>query len=135
MILENCIPADKHDTDAVDRAAAAGFPAVNAILPDLLEWVMDPNWPVAMDLYPLLAQAGPEIVPAIRHAFEDKDAGWHWALLCFLVPHLREPAWKMLRPDVVKIATSPTQGQREEEADQAAREVLADRGGDEGDGG
>jgi len=132
MDLKQCIPADKFDTAAVAKAAAAGFPAINAILPDLLEWMMDPNWPVADDLYPLLAQAGPEIVPHIRHAFEDEDAGWHWALLSFLVPHLSDPVWQLLKPDVVKLSTSPTKRQREEEADLAAREVLADRSADDG---
>ncbi|MDH3234095.1 MAG: DUF5071 domain-containing protein [Alphaproteobacteria bacterium] len=59
----DCVPKDKFDEAAVERAERLGYPGLNPILPALLEWVQDPTWPVAIELMPLLAKAGPEIAP------------------------------------------------------------------------
>lgn len=45
MDLSASIPTDKHDLAAVANAARLGYPAINAILPELLEWLQDINWP------------------------------------------------------------------------------------------
>jgi Domain of unknown function (DUF5071) len=47
MDLRDCVPKDKFDLAATVKAREAGFPAINAILPDLLEGLRDMNWPVA----------------------------------------------------------------------------------------
>jgi len=69
MNIRDYIPKDKVDTRAVARAAALGFPALNPILPDLLAWMQDLNWPVSRDLAPLLATAGVEIAPSLKSVF------------------------------------------------------------------
>ena len=58
MNARECIPKDKHDLLALERARELGFPLLNEIIPDLLEWLQDGNWPVARPTATLLAEAG-----------------------------------------------------------------------------
>ena len=125
MDLKNCIPKDKFDRAAVEAAAAIGFPAINPILPELLEWVQDANWPVAQDLFPLLAKAGPEIAPHINAVFESDDAGWKYDLLLKLVPDLKPEVAALLKKQMFRMANSPTTRERHEEVDDGARDVIA----------
>ena len=66
MTLTDCIPTDKFDHEAVERASALGYPGINPILPDLLIWLQDRNWPVAEDVARLLEWADVEIAPPYR---------------------------------------------------------------------
>lgn len=124
MDLTSCIPKDKRDTDAVERAAEIGFPAINTILPDLLEWVQDANWPVAQDLFPLLAKAGPEIAPHINAIFEGNDLGWKYYVLPWLVMDLDPDVAELLRANVIRMAHHPTKDERDQEIDENARDVI-----------
>lgn len=73
MDLKDCIPKGKFDLAAIDRAVEVGFPQINPILPDLLEWIKDGNWPVALPTASLLSGAGPEIVPFVKSILNADD--------------------------------------------------------------
>lgn len=89
MKLSDCIPATKYDTASIENAASLGFPTINSILPELLEWIKDGNWPVARSLFCLLAQAGPEIAPHIKAVFDGEDEEWKYFILSGLVSDLK----------------------------------------------
>lgn len=127
--LSACVPKDKHDHDAVAAAKAAGFPALNPILPELLEWLQDINWPVAQGLLPVLAGAGPEIAAPIRHVLVGKDGLWKFFVITWLVEKLDPDVQVLLVDDLTRLATTPTDDDMREEADQAAREVLGEMQG------
>lgn len=123
--LKVCIPADKSDFAAVRNAYAAGYPEINSILPELLEWVQDPNWPVAQELYMLLAAAGEEIIPLIRHIFESDDEMWHCSVLRWIGPHMDASVWRMIKPDVEQLSLAPTMGEAgKEDVKDAAQDLL-----------
>ena len=63
------VPSSKGDLPAAKRAVAAGWPAVEPVLPELLEWIQDVNWPVAPVLMPFLASLGDPLVPHLRPIF------------------------------------------------------------------
>src|SRR5262249_44528772 len=46
------LPTGKHDVASARALVALGYPAVAPVLPQLLEWVQDINWPVAAVLAP-----------------------------------------------------------------------------------
>ena len=122
--LESCIPGSKHDIEAVERARNAGYPAINPILPDLLEWLQDMNWPVAAPVADLLRGAGMEIVPPIRAIFAGEDHVWKYGLLMNLIPRLDASVRGALDDDIARMAKHPTQAECLEEVDIAAREVF-----------
>lgn len=124
MNLKSCIPTDKFDTEAVLRAVALGYPAINPILPELLVWVQDLNWPVARDLAPLLANAGPEIVPALQDVLRGGDLGWAYFLIVGVVLGADNEVWKLIEGDIQRLAGNPTQDQKLEELDVIAKEAI-----------
>ena len=127
MTLSACIPKDKFDTQAVVQATALGFPALNPILPDLLEWMQDLNWPVARDLAPVLARAGIEIVAPIKSIFAGDDLGWTYFLIMGLLPYVSTEVWALLEGDLRRFAEHPTPEQKLEEVDEIATETLTAR--------
>lgn len=125
MNLNDCIPQDKFDHAAVANAAAVGYPAINKILPELLEWLQDLNWPVAQEVAELLADAGPEISPHLCDVLRHDDNCWKHSIMQTLAKDINLDAWHIIESDVLRIANDPSNGEKLEEVDLVAREVLA----------
>lgn len=105
------IPHDKTDIERVQRLANIGFPKLNPIIPDLLNWIQDMSWPVANYCISLLKKAGPEILPFVLNVFESEDYEWiQWVIIGLwesfslevklsLLPRLRELMHDELPPE------------------------------------
>lgn len=124
MNFGDCIPQTKFDEAAIARADAIGFPALNPILPALLDWLQDMNWPVARATRNLLEKAGPEIIPHIRAILAGDDDVWKYWIVSALVAHLSPQIQTALTADIRRITETPTPGEAAEEVDDVAREVL-----------
>ena len=122
MILR--IPRDKHDLEAVEALAQQPVHELESLLPELLEWLQDYNWPVARALVPVLSRCGLEIVPPLKAVLQSDDDVWKYWLLEALVIHLKTEVREALRDDVLRIINQPTQGERDEEVVDAARDLL-----------
>ena len=119
----NLVP--KHIFD-IDRAAACvslGYPGVEPILPELLEWLQDCNWPVARVLAPFLGSIGLPMLPHVRKLLEGDDDIWKYWVLSRVVEESPTLA-AALREDLERIANSPTASETAEELDRKAREIL-----------
>lgn len=125
MDLRSCVPQDKFDLAAIARARAAGFPAINPILPELLEWLQDINWPVADQTVELLSDSGPEIVPHIRRVLVSDDSIWKYWVLSRLCGRLSPVDLVQLIPDIARLADQPSDEDVAEEVDVEARALLA----------
>jgi hypothetical protein len=122
--IRDLIPKHKYDLGTANEAVAAGFPAVEPILPDLLVWLQDYNWPVSRPLIPLLISVGKPLIPEIRKVLRTTDDTWkYWVLGCIVEVWSPELIAE-LKADLDRIATTPTPGERSEEVDLKAREVL-----------
>lgn len=119
------IPQDKFDTAAVRRARMAGYPGIAPIIPDLLEWLQDGNWPVADEMASFLAEIGSPMVPHILPILRGDDCLWKYWVLVKLVPRLDPATRRLLAEECARIANHPTKGEAEEEVDLAARNILS----------
>jgi 1-acyl-sn-glycerol-3-phosphate acyltransferase len=128
MNSEGCVPRDKFDLEAVQRARAAGYPAIEPVLPVLLEWVQDLNWPVAREIAPFLVEVGAPIVPLILEVLRGDDSIWKYSVLTEIVRHLDKKAQKPLLEECLRMVETPTASEKAEEADLAAREILLNHG-------
>lgn len=77
------VPRSKFDIETAERAAATGWPTVEPVLPQLLEWLQDYNWPVARVLAPFVASIGEPLVPHLRPILDDEgqDAIWKYWII------------------------------------------------------
>lgn len=122
-VLVALLPADKFETDKAGELTALGFPTIGPILPALLEWMQDINWPVAQTLQPFLATIGLPLLPHVRRILETSDDIWkYWVISC-IVGKSRELT-QALVPELQRLASAPTPSEREEELDTLAREIL-----------
>jgi hypothetical protein len=118
------LPQDKHDTEAATALVAAGWESIVPMMPQILEWMQDMNWPVARVFQPFLANAGVRLVPFVRAVFATDDNVWKYNILVDIVGQSPELA-TALRADLERLANNPTVGERLEGVPEEAREILA----------
>lgn len=117
------VPRHKHDIERAEAAVAAGYPAVAPVLPALLEWLQDANWPVARVLAPFLGEIGVPLESAVREVLKGPDHTWKYWLLLQVVA--RSSALKQsLRPELERLAVAATTEEQQEELDEVARSLL-----------
>ncbi len=125
---ENYIPKDKHDLESIKKLSEFEYPYYKPILPSLFEWIQDINWPVAQKIVPLLLKAGIDTIPHIKHIFQTDDYVWQYWTITFVVDkfegNLRNEILEALRFDLERLAYNPTDEEKKEELDIAAKEVL-----------
>jgi hypothetical protein len=122
-MLQDWVPKHKSDIERAERCIALGYPAVAPIIPDLLEWMQDYNWPVAQVLAPFLATIGEPLLTEIRRILATDDDVWKYWILIRIVatsPALAE----QLRPELSRLAQFPTRTEMEEELHIHAQEIL-----------
>jgi hypothetical protein len=121
--IRSLIPRGKHDHERADAVIEAGYPAVGPILPELLEWVQDMNWPVAMKLAPFLASIGAPLAPHIREVFKTDDETWKCWIIGEILQESPELAG-MFRDELERIAYSPNESEAEYELNENAKYTL-----------
>merc|ERR1711907_221947 len=94
-----------------------------------MSWLDDPNSPAACVLSELLilsSAPAEELAPfVIDHFFSGGfDNDW----LPYFFPLISLKYHASFRPHLLRIATAPTDAEREEEVDEGAREVLEENG-------
>ena len=117
------LPKDKCDTAGAEALVALGFPAVEPVVPVLLQWMQDMNWPVARVLRPFLAGIGGPLAPHIQAILQTDDDIWKAWILRDIVADSAELR-TMLKADLQRLATSPTPAEQAEELDALARQML-----------
>ena len=71
--LRKLLPANKDDVAAIEAIAAHGYPAVQPVLLDLLNWVRDESWPVAKPACEFLLTIGPQLAPQVRQVLGSRN--------------------------------------------------------------
>lgn len=115
------LPRDKHDLQRANAAIEVGYPAVAPILPHLLIWLQDLNWPVSRILAPFLATIGQPLIPEIRCILQGDDEIWTYGVLYAVVSNMPLDCMEELRIDLELLASNPS----EEDVDAIAAELLA----------
>lgn len=122
-VLATAVPRHKHDLNAARAALELGWPAVEPIALQLLEWLQDLNWPVASVLAPFCASVGAPLAPWIRTVLESTDEVWKYHLVQAVIGHSPELA-RLLHEDLRRIAEHPTDAEQLEEVHLVARQAL-----------
>jgi hypothetical protein len=125
--IRSLVPQDKHDIERANAVIAAGYPAVASILPDLLEWLQDYNWPVAHVLAPFLLSIGSPLIPHISYVMDTDDEVWKYWMMGLIMLESREVALAF-REELERIAYSPTEREILEELQGQAQRTLEEHG-------
>lgn len=75
------IPESKFDFGAIQRLQQLDSQDLIPILPELLVWLQDINWPVAIPMSKILLTVPDEIVAHVRDVLHTDDTEWiEWCL-------------------------------------------------------
>lgn len=102
--LQAALPVEKDDMEAVERIRKIGYPAIAPILPHLITWMEDMNWPIAGKIADELVSIGQPMVPYIQKVLKSGEYQWKYYVLEYLVKRLDMTSKKMLWADIEKIS-------------------------------
>ena len=83
--LLKLLPFNKEDVSAAERITALPLEKIEPIIPPLLTWLQDLNWPVAQVLTPYLKGMGIKLQQEIAKILEGNDVMWQYWVLVELV--------------------------------------------------
>ena len=123
------VPKNKFDSSNIERLKHLTNNEIEPILPSLLEWIQDCNWPVAGDILSVLALHQSALVPLIHRVLSphEKDEIWKYWIITCLAPLFSDKSINYILPDIQRIAEKPTQGESREEVQEAAITFLQNR--------
>lgn len=124
MNIKSLIPAHKSDIATVNKLTQLEYPAYKAILGELLKWVRDMNWPVAPAILPLLIKADRDLVPYIQNALNTNDTIWKYWILNEIICKLSKETTFLLKEDLQRLATNPSEADKIEEINLLAKKIL-----------
>ena len=123
--INEMLPEDKFDFERVNNIMRMRNEDVIPLLPGLLEWIQDMNWPIAHEVVEILVAFPKEIVPHLKKVFSTNDATWkYWCLEC-IIKDLPLYEKNLLRNDLIKLSKTPTEDEKLEEVDGIASEILS----------
>lgn len=99
MNLQELIPKDKFDIEAIKRLSEANTEQITSIATSLLEWIADMNWPVALELINVLPRFHKGLITSIKYILIDqkKDPIWkYWIITQLLVQFPKESQLEFL---------------------------------------
>ena len=81
--IHDLVPKNKFDSSNIERLKHLTDNEIEPILPSLLEWIQDCNWPVAGDILPVLALHQSALVPLIHRVLSphEKDDIWKYWIM------------------------------------------------------
>lgn len=121
---EDYLPLNIYDVDKVEKLKKLDRSVLEPLLPDLLEYTQDMNWPVASGVVEILLTFPKEIVSHVQAILSSNDDNWKWFILHFLVIKLPVESQVQFKQYLIRVAQTPTQNEIAEELDEIAKEIV-----------
>jgi len=120
MDIKSLIPKDKFDLETVEKLKQHSFEDIEPIIPDLLEWLQDMNWPVSQPIASFLLPFSEKIAPEIVKILKAKDEMWKYWILVVFGKNIKN---KWVVQEITRIAENPTQDEIDHELNVIANEI------------
>lgn len=124
--VENLIPKGKSDIETAEKLKNYSYEEVKEIIPNLLEWLQDLNWPVAKPVVEYLESINEniteELLPILKS--ENIDEEWKYWIVTIFGPITESYE---IQKAILRIANSPTENEINHEVNEIAKEILTKR--------
>lgn len=121
MNIRDLIPKDKFDESGIEGLKKLSFEQIRPIIPDLLEWLQDMNWPVARPVADILEPFSNRITPELVAILKSTDVMWKYWILGNLIKHANDP---LILNELERIVKYPTNDEIENEIHIEAASIL-----------
>lgn len=124
--VKDLVPKNKFDFSGIEELRKLSGEEIASVIPDLLAWMKDMNWPVAKEMPDLLAPHQEALIPHIIEILqpEQSECDWKTYIIWVLLPLLDEKYLSMLKPSLERIVKEPTSGELDERTNVAAEDIL-----------
>ena len=123
--MNQLIPKHKFDLEAVEKLNEYSINEIRPIVPALLEWMQDPNWPVFFPIRLYFEKHVNEIQNENLHIFKTNDNLWKYWILLNLGEGIND---NRLILTIKRIAIKPTELEKAEELNEIALELIKKKG-------
>ena len=124
--VKDLVPKTKFDFSGIEELRKLSDEEIAPVIPDLLAWMKDMNWPVAKEMPDLLAPHQKALIPHIIEILqpEQSECDWKTWIIDFLLPLFDEKYLLMLKPSLERIVKNPSWGELDEATNTAAADIL-----------
>lgn len=124
--VKNLVPKNKFDFSGMEELMKLSDEEIEPVIPDLLAWMKDMNWPVAKEMPALLALHQETLIPHIIEILQPEqwECDWKTNIIHDLLPLLDEKYLLMLKPALERIMKNPTEGELDEGTNIQAENIL-----------
>ena len=124
MDIRQLIPKDKGDIETASQLRNYSYTDIKPIVPELLEWVQDMNWPVARTVADYLESISENLAEEILKVLKGNDDIWKWGCLRIYLQNIDKINEDGLLNEIKRIASHPTKGEIEEDVNELAIELV-----------
>ncbi|MFC0518176.1 DUF5071 domain-containing protein [Mucilaginibacter angelicae] len=121
MDIKELIPKHKDDQKVIAGLKKLSFEQLKPIVPDLLEWLQDMNWPIARPVADILKPFADRMTPDIIRILKTNDGEWKQSMLGNLARNTTDP---QLLSEIERIAKFPSRDEIESEVNLEAISIL-----------
>lgn len=105
-------PGKEYWDGAAEVIVKLGYPRVKPILPGLLEWIQDMNWPGSRRIATLLRETGDPLIPHIQDVFRNhsEDEEWMYWIFEVILNHWSPEQIAQLQEELIRLTEGGTIG-------------------------
>jgi hypothetical protein len=123
--IQDLIPKNKGDLSTAEKLKNYSYEDLKEIIPNLLEWLQDLNWPVAKSVSEYLESIHDKMTTELLTILKgNEDEVWKYWIITIFGPITESP---IIKNEIIRIAISPTKNERIEEVDEVAKEIVTRR--------
>ncbi len=124
MNLEALIPKDKFDIETAHQLNQYSYQELKPIIPDLLEWLQDCNWPVSKPVAEYLLTVSEHLTDDIVRILRGNDDIWKYYILTVFFQDTDKTIDIKVIAELERMLENPTQGEEEEGVLVVAEEIM-----------
>ncbi|TVY84157.1 hypothetical protein LSUE1_G001654 [Lachnellula suecica] len=117
-------PKDKHDNAAIAHLSTVPESTITPLIPHLLTWLEDVNWPRAAPVRDLILKYPHLVITLMLEILSGDDDSWKDNCLINIVSNISREQQQPLRPVLERIAGDPTAGEMEFELEGISQRIL-----------
>lgn len=122
--VKQYLPTDKCDYDSIDRLKTLKPEELQMIIPELLEWVQDINWPIAPKIIEILLPLDRILLPHLKVILRCNDYDWIDNCLRYLVRKLNSKTLVELKSEFIQLSNSTNPNFIEYEIPQICKDIM-----------
>lgn len=121
---KNLVPNNKEGLNFINNLKLKSISEIRDLIPQLLEWMQDMNWPQAPLIADYFSPYINEIQEELISILKSNDEMWKYWILHGLILHSEiTPSQKILL-EVKRVYLNASKQEKEEEVDVIAKEIL-----------